>query len=65
MSGSLVKRAFGYISLDGEGSYGSFSSIIMPRDTIFCQEKQTNYPYIEQTVSDMSEPNLIYTSFLL
>jgi hypothetical protein len=51
MSGSLIKRTFGHISLDLKGSYGSFSSVIMPRDTVFSQEsKQTilipNKPFL-------------------
>src|SRR5216684_1065134 len=42
MSGRIMKRTFGYVSLDGKGSDGSFSSVVMPRDTVLSQEsKQT------------------------
>src|SRR5712692_10198701 len=58
MSGRIIQRTFGYISLDCKGSYGSFSSVIMPRDTIFCQESK-------QTILISNKPFLICQNQIL
>src|SRR6266487_5389690 len=44
MSSRIMKRTFRYFSLDCKGSYGSFSSVVMPRDTVFSQESKQTIP---------------------